>query len=255
MGQASIDKFLCPGETLDELRPAGLQIIQAKRGYRFSLDPVLLSAFSRVASEETVADLGTGAGVIPLLLAVRTDAKKIVGVEIQPELADRARRSVLLNGLQHKIDILEGDLRELQGRLAAQTFDVVVANPPFRRPGTGRQAPDSERAAARHELAGSLVDFVRTAAYLLRDGGRFSVVFLVERLMELLAGMQGLRLEPKRLRYVHPRVGERANLVLVEGRKGGRAGLLVEPPLYVYDGQAFSAEIEAIYDQSRDRRG
>lgn len=251
MGHASFENFLRPGETLDDLRPADLKIIQAKRGYRFSLDPVLLSAFSRIAGGETVADLGTGAGVIPLLLAVCTDAKKIVGVEIQRELADRARRSVLLNNLQHKIDILEGDLRGLKGRLAPQTFDVVVANPPFRRLGTGRQAPDSERAAARHELAGNLVDFVRTAAYLLGDGGRFSVVFLAERLMELLAVMQGMRLEPKRLRCVHPRAGESANLVLVEGRKGGRAGLLVDPPLYVYDGQAYTAEIESIYDRSR----
>jgi tRNA1Val (adenine37-N6)-methyltransferase len=242
-----MDKFLLPGETLDDLRPAGLKIIQAKRGYRFSLDPVLLCAFSRVSSGETVADLGTGSGVVPLLLAARTAAKLIVGVEIQPGLADRARRSVLLNDLQDKIDILEGDLRELGGCLGSQAFDVVVANPPFRRPGTGRQAPETERAAARHELAGGLTDFLRAAAILLRDGGRFYVVFLMERLAELLSGMQQLRLEPKRLRCVHPRSGERANLVLVEGCKGGGAGLLVEPPLYVYEGTAYSAEILAMY--------
>lgn len=247
MGPESMDKFLLPGETLDDLRPAGLKIIQAKRGYRFSLDPVLLYAFSRVSSGETVADLGTGSGVVPLLLAARTAAKKIVGVEIQPGLADRARRSILLNELQNKIDILEGDLRELGDRLGPQAFDVVVANPPFRRPGTGRQAPVTERAAARHELAGGLTDFLRAAAILLRDGGRFYVVFLIERLAELLSGMQQLRLEPKRLRCVHPRSGERANLVLVEGCKGGRAGLLVEPPLYVYEGTAYSAEILAMY--------
>jgi tRNA1Val (adenine37-N6)-methyltransferase len=220
MGQATIDQFLRSGETLDDLYPAGLKIIQAKRGYRFSLDPVLLWAFSRVASGETVADLGTGSGVVPLLLAACTGAQKIVGVEIQPELADRARRSVQLNSLQDKIDILEGDLRELGGRLAPQAFDVVVTNPPFRRPGTGRQAPVTERAAARHELFGGLADFLRTAAFLLRDGGRFYIVYLAERLAELLAGMQALRLEPKRLRCVHPRSGEGANLVLVEGRKG-----------------------------------
>jgi tRNA1Val (adenine37-N6)-methyltransferase len=247
MGPESMDQSLLPGETLDDLRPAGLKIIQAKRGYRFSLDPVLLCAFSRIAAGETVADLGTGSGVVPLLLATRTAAKKIVGVEIQPGLADRARRSVLLNGLQDKIDILEGDLRELAGRLEPQAFDVVVANPPFRCPGTGRQAPATERAAARHELAGGLTDFLRAAAILLCGGGRFSVVYLMERLPELLSGMQQLRLEPKRLRCVHPRSGERANLVLVEGCKGGRAGLLVEPPLYVYDGAAYSAEILAMY--------
>lgn len=243
----STDNPCRPGETLDELRPAGLKIIQAKSGYRFSLDPVLLCAFARVAKGERVADLGTGSGVLPLLLATRTGAGKIVGVEIQSTLADRARRSVLINGLQDKIDILEGDLRNLRGRLEPQAFDVVVANPPFRRPGTGRQAPVTERAVARHELAGGLADFLRAAAFLLKDGGRFYIVFLAERLVELLAGMRELRLEPKRLRCVHPRRGEGAGLVLVEGRKAGRAGLLVEPPLHVYDGEAYSAEILAIY--------
>lgn len=253
MGLTSVDQFLRPGESLDELRPAGLHIIQAKRGYRFSLDPVLLSDFVQVADCDRLADLGTGAGVLPLLLAARTALKHIVGVEIQPELADRARRSVLLNGLQERIDILQGDLRGLHKRLPPQTFDVVVSNPPFRRPGTGRQAPDAERAAARHELAGGLSDFLRAAAYLLRDGGRFHVIYLAERLTELLTAMQNLRLEPKRLRCVHPRLSEAANLVLVEGRKGGRSGLLVEPPLCVYDGNTYSAEILAIYDRGRDR--
>jgi len=251
MELASADHLLRPGETLDELRPAGLHIIQAKRGYRFSLDPVLLSDFTPVAAGDTLVDLGTGSGVVPLLLAARTGAGHIVGVEIQAELADRARRSVLLNGLQGRIEILRGDLRELHDQLPPQSFAVVVANPPFRRPGTGRQAPDAERAAARHELAGGLSDFLRAAAYLLPDGGRFCIIYLANRLAELLTTMQGLRLEPKRLRCVHPRVGERANLVLVEGRKGGRSGLLVEAPLHVYDGKQYSEEILAIYAKER----
>lgn len=253
MALASEDQFLLSGETLDELRPAGLRIIQAKRGYRFSLDPVLLSDFTEVVAGDTLVDLGTGSGVVPLLLAARTGVRKIVGVEIQAKFADRARRSVLLNGLQDRIDVLHEDLRNLHGRLPPQSFSVVVANPPFRRPGTGRQAPDAERAAARHELAGGLPDFARTAAYLLADGGRFYVIYLAERLAELLTTMRELRLEPKRLRCVHPRAGERANLVLVEGRKGGRSGLQVEPPLYVYDGLAYSVEILSIYNQGRER--
>ena len=247
VSQDSTSRLLLAIETVDDLRPAGLKIIQAKHGYRFSLDPVLLCAFTRVAKGEMVADLGTGSGVVPLLLAARTDAKKIVGVEIQPELADRARRSVLLNCLQDRIDILEGDLRELQGSLEPQAFDVVVANPPFRPQGTGRQAPINERAAARHELAGGLADFLRAATYLLKGGGRFYIVFLAERLAELLAGMRERLLEPKRLRCVHSRAGEKGTLVLVEGRKGGRAGLAMEPPLFVYEGEAYSAEILSIY--------
>ncbi|HEY7746126.1 MAG TPA: tRNA1(Val) (adenine(37)-N6)-methyltransferase [Desulfuromonadales bacterium] len=241
-------KFLLPNETLDDLRPAGLKVIQAKRGYRFSLDPVLLCAFALVGRGEMVADLGTGSGVVPLLLAARTGAKKIVGVEIQPELADRARRSVLLNCLHERIDILEGDLRDLQEILEPQVFDIVVANPPYRPPGAGRQAPVNERAVARHELAGGMADFLRAASYLLKNGGRFYIVFLAERLAELLAGMRELRLEPKRLRCVHSRAGERGSLVLVEGRKGGRSGLAIEPPLYVYAGEGYSAETLAIYE-------
>jgi len=251
MRQVSICKFLRAGETLDDLRPAGLKIIQAKRGYRFSLDPVLLCAFVQVARDEMVVDLGTGSGVVPLVLATRTGAKKIVGVEIQPELADRARRGVLLNCLQDRIDILEGDLRAFQGLLEPEAFDVVVANPPFRRPGTGRQAPVNERAAARHELAGGLADFLRAATYLLKNGGRFYIVFLAERLADLLAEMRALRLEPKRLRCVHSRQGERGILVLVEGRKGGRSGLAMEPPLYVYAGEGYSAETLAIYEEGK----
>lgn len=249
---ASADHLLHPGETLDELRPAGLHIIQAKRGYRFSLDPVLLSDFTTVAAGDTLVDLGTGSGVVPLLLAARTGVRHVVGVEIQAELADRARRSVLLNGMQERIEILQEDLRNLHDRLPPQSFAVVVANPPFRRPGAGRQAPDAERAAARHELAGGLSDFLRAAAYLLPDGGRFCIIYLAERLVELLTTMRGLRLEPKRLRCVHPREGADANLVLVEGRKGGRPGLLVDPPLHVYDGKEYSAEILAIYGQERE---
>jgi len=246
-GSIPASSLLLPHETLDSLRPGNFQIIQAKRGYRFSLDPVLLCAFARVFTGERVADLGTGSGVVPLLLAGRTGAEKIVGVELQPALADRARRSVLLNRLEGKIDILEEDLRLLKKSLAPQSFDVVVANPPFRPPGAGRRAPVDERAAARHELAGSLFDFLRAAAYLLNNGGRFYIVFLAERLAELLAGMREQRLEPKRLRCVHSRGGEKGNLVLVEGRLGGRAGLAVEPPLFVYEGDVYSDEILAIY--------
>jgi len=239
--------LLSDDETLDDLRPAGLRIIQKINGYRFSLDPILLCDFARVEADDAVTDLGTGSGVIPLLLSVGTSAKRIVGVEIQPELADRARRSVLLNGLGERVEILEGDLRVLSKGLDRQSFDVVLSNPPYRRIGTGRRAPSAEKAAARHELSGGLEDFLRAAAFLLRHGGRFYIVYLVERLAELLAMMRGQRLEPKRLRCVHSREGEGARMVLVEGRKGGGEGLSVEPPLFIYDGERYTEEVLAIY--------
>lgn len=241
--------ILHPDETLDKLRPAGLRIIQPKAGYRFSLDPVLLCAFARVGDGEEVADLGTGSGVIPLLLAAQTGAARIVGVELQPATADRARRSVALNGLEARIKIVEADVRALRGVLSPQSFAAVLANPPYRPPGSGRQAPAGERAAARHELAGGLADFLRAAAYLLGDGGRLYIVYLAERLAELLAHMREARLEPKRLRCVHARTGEPARMVLVEGRKGGKGGVVVEPPLYVYAGEGYSAEVLEIYGE------
>jgi tRNA1Val (adenine37-N6)-methyltransferase len=239
--------LLGEGETLDELRPGGVRIIQPARGYRFSLDPLLLAGFARVRPGEAVADLGTGSGVIPLLLAARSGGARIVGVELQPALADRARRSVALNGLEGRIKIVEADLRDLRGRLEPQSFAAVLANPPYRRVGSGRKAPVAERAAARHELAGGLEDFLRAAAYLLGTGGRFYVVYLAERLAELLTAMRASRLEPKRLRCVHSRGGEPARLVLIEGRKDGRGGLTVESPLFMYEGEGYSAEVLGLY--------
>lgn len=243
------DALVYPGETLDDLRAGGLRIIQLRDGYRFSLDPVLLCAFTSIDSALSVVDLGTGAGVIPLLLARRSLTAHIVGVEIQPELVDRAQRSVLLNGLQERISIVERDLREIRAGLDPQSCDLVLSNPPYRRTGTGRMAPLAERAAARHELAGGLEDFLAAAAYLLKQGGRFSIIYLAERLAELLEGMRRHRLEPKRLRTVHARNGEAARMVLIEGRRNGRPGLIVESPLYIYAGEDYTAEVLAIYGE------
>jgi tRNA1Val (adenine37-N6)-methyltransferase len=241
-------------ETLDDLRPAGLKIIQKIDGYRFSLDPILLCGFARVEENDSVADLGTGSGVIPLLLAVRTSAKRVVGVEIQPELADRARRSVLLNGLEGKVEILTEDLRILPKSLSPRSFDAVLSNPPYRRSGTGRKAPTAERAAARHEMAGGIEDFLRAAAFLLRHGGRFYIVYLAERLTELLATMRRERLEPKRLRCVHSRSGEGGRMVLVEGRKDGGEGLSIEPPLFIYDGKEYTEEVLGMYGEVKSEK-
>ncbi|WP_429885407.1 tRNA1(Val) (adenine(37)-N6)-methyltransferase [Geoalkalibacter halelectricus] len=237
-----------PQETLDDLRVGELKILQRKDGYRFSIDPILLCAFARVERGEGVVDLGTGSGVIPLVLARRTAAAHIVGVEVQEQLAERARRSVALNGLQERIRILHADVRTLDQVLEPRSFSVVLSNPPFRAAGSGRLAPQNERAAARHELTGGLEDFLRAAAELLKPGGRFYVVYLAERLVDLLDGMRRAGLEPKRLRCVHGRLGEPARLVLVEARRGGRPGLTLEAPLVVFCGEEYSAEVRAFYD-------
>lgn len=219
---------------------------QDEAGYRYSIDPFLLVQFFQGVSGAEVVDLGTGVGVIPLLLAQRL-AGNFTGVELQPRPAALARQNVELNGLQERIRILEADLRDHRQLFAPQSVDLVVSNPPFRRLGTGRTAPDPQRASARHELAGGLEEFADAAAYLLKQGGRFGVIYLAERLTHLLTVLAARKLEPKRMRLVHSRAGDPARLVLLEARRNGRPGLQVEAPLYVYDGDGYSAELLACY--------
>ena len=241
-------------DTVDSLRIGNLQIVQAVKGYRFSLDPILLSRFAANRAAEQVVDLGTGSGVIPLLLAHLTPASKLVGLELQPAQVARAQKSVALNALQGRVEIVQGDVRQVRQLLPAGQADLVVANPPYRQPGSGRIAPDDERAAARHELAGGLTDFIAAASWLLANRGRFAIIYLAERLPELLGRMVEQRIEPKRLRMIHPRYQEPARMVLVEGRKHGRAGLTVEAPLYIYKaaatGREYSDEVLAMYGES-----
>jgi tRNA1Val (adenine37-N6)-methyltransferase len=239
---------LRPGERLDDLGRGGLRIIQHPGRFPFALDPVLLAQFVTVRGRDRVLDLGTGCGIIPLLLAARHPEAQIAGVEIQPETADMAQRSVLLNGLHERVRIDLGDYRNVTTLYGHGAFDVVAMNPPYREPGRGRVSPVDSRATARHELEGALQDAVRAAAAAVRFGGRVAAVFLAERLADLIVDLRQHRLEPKRLRLVQPRAGRPANLLLMEAVKGGGVGLRVEPPLIVYaDGQTFTAEMQAIY--------
>ncbi len=238
--------LLQTGETLDTLRGGALQIIQHEKGYRFSIDPVLLANFVTIGSGVRVLDLGCGSGIISLLLARWSSAAKVVGVEIQPAQVARAQRNVLLNGLQAKVEIRHADLRQLSEKDMG-LFDVVVANPPFRAPQTGRCSLGDERAQSRHELVGGLEDFLSTASMLLAHGGTLSMIHLAERVVDILTGMRAVNVEPKRLRMVHSRQDCQARLVLIEGRKFGRCGLQVEPPLFVYNGEEYTGEVAAMY--------
>ena len=247
--------FLChmdeKSETVDSLRVGNLKIVQALKGYRYSLDPILLSYFVAGDTADKVVDLGTGSGVIPLVLANLTRASKLIGIELQPAQVVRAKKSVVLNGLAGRVEIMQGDVRLVHHLLPAAQADLVVANPPYRVPGRGRVAPNDERAAARHELAGGLSDFIAAASWLLADRGRFAIIYLTERLPELLALLVEQRIEPKRLRMIHSRPQAEAKMVLVEGRKDGRSGMVVEKPLYVYresgGGRIYSDEVNQMY--------
>ncbi|HWI64316.1 MAG TPA: tRNA1(Val) (adenine(37)-N6)-methyltransferase [Symbiobacteriaceae bacterium] len=237
------------GERLDDLGRGGLRIIQHPERFPFAMDPVLLAHFVTVRPRNRVLDLGTGGGIIPLLLSALHPTATIAGLEIQPDTADMAARSVQLNGLGERIRIDCGDYRQVAEIYGHGKFDVVTLNPPYREPGTGAISPGAARAGARHELAGDLGAALHAAATAVKYGGRVGVVFLAERLADLLVNLRAEKLEPKRLRLVHPREGRPANLLLLEAVKGGGPGLKVEPPLTVYaEGQTYTAEVQAIYN-------
>lgn len=240
---------LRPGERLDDLGRGGLRIIQHPGRFPFAIDAVLLAWYATVRGKARVLDLGTGCGVVPLLLAGRHLTAQITGLEIQAETAEMAARSVALNGLTERVRIDCGDYRQV-GRLYGQgLFDLVTMNPPYREPQRGLISPQQSRATARHELTGSLAEAVKAAAVAVKFGGRVAVVFLAERLADLITALREHRLEPKRLRLVQSRAGRPANLLLLEAIKGGGSGMIVEPPLVIYEeGQRFTAEVQAIYD-------
>lgn len=233
-------------ESLDTLKGGALKLIQHRRGYRFSVDPVLLADFVTVSEGDRVVDLGCGGGIIAMLMARWTSAAEIVGIEIQPAQVERAQRNVVLNNLSDRVSICHSDLRKLTEN-SYGLFDRVVSNPPFRAPESGQCSFGDERAHSRHELAGGLNDFLATGSALLRQGGTLSMIHLSERLVDIVTGMRQADIEPKRIRLIHSRSDSEARLVLVEGRKRGRPGLEIEPPLFVYDDMEYTAEVSAMY--------
>jgi len=235
-------------ETIEFLPGRGLRFIQKKRGYRYCLDAILLASFCRLNEGHRVVDLGTGNAVIPILLAARGIRISIVGVEVQGELLDLARRNVLINGLEGTVTLVHRDVRDLGGSLGSSSFDVAISNPPYRRLKTGRINPDPQKALARHEILGSLEDMARAASSLLRTRARFYVVYPASRLADMLSIMRRSDLEPKRIRLVHPSASEEAKLVLAEAVKGGRGELRVLAPLIVHDLEGSStSQIDEIY--------
>ena len=234
-------------ETIDELRACGLRIIQPREGYRFSLDPLILCDFAGVRDGEKVIDLGTGSGVIPLLLASRCSTASVVGVELQDEMAELAERNVQLNGLSNRIEIVGSDIHALKKRFSVSSFDLVIANPPYRKQGTGRISPKAGRDLARHETTATLADFLCMAKYLVRPAGRACFIYHPVRLQEFCAAAAELKLALLRLRMVHGDAGAPARMVLLELAKGRRGNLEVLPPLFVYgsDGE-YSAGMKRI---------
>ena len=234
-------------ETLDTLFHGRLKIRQSRPGYRFSLDPLLLAGFVTVRPGVVAADLGCGNGVIALILAYLYPQLTVTTVELQEGMAQRARANVGLNGYENRIKVLCGDVRQIARLAGPESHGVVVCNPPYRKPTSGRNSPDPEKRIARHEIKGNLRDFVRAGAYLLPMNGRMAVIYPALRTVDLLATMREANIEPKRLRMVHSFTGTEASLVLVEGVKGGRNGVEVIAPLVIYEqGKQYGAEVASL---------
>lgn len=237
-----------PGERIDDLQRGGLSIIQSDDHFPFSLDAVLLSHFASLKPRDRVVDLGTGSAVIPLLLTARSPRITVTGLELRPEVVDMANRSVQLNNLQDRITIVHEDIRQVRSTHPAGSADLVTANPPYLPVGSGEVSPADGRRIARHELYCTLQDVYGAAGWLLRTGGKFAMVHRPERLAEIISVSRAMRLEPKRLRFVHPLRGREANMVLLESVKNGKPGLRVEPVIYVHDSNGgYTEEILALY--------
>lgn len=235
-------------ERIDDLQRNNYRIIQDSKRFCFGMDAVLLSGFVKVKDGERVLDLGTGTGIIPILLEAKTNAVHLTGLEIQEDSADMARRSVALNHLEEKIEIITGDIKEAVSLFGAASFDVVTCNPPYMTENHGLINPEAPKAIARHELLCTLEDVISQAAALLRPGGNFFMVHRPFRLVDIMVLMRRYRLEPKRMRMVYPFVDKEPNMVLIEANRGGRPRMTVEKPLVVYqEPDRYTDEIYDVY--------
>lgn len=239
---------LKPQERLDELHRNGYVIIQNPQKFCFGMDAVLLSGFAKVKEGERLLDLGTGTGILPILLEAKTEGAHFTGLEIQPESADMAQRSVKLNHLEEKIDIVTGDIKDASKLFGASSFDVITTNPPYMIGEHGLSSSNEAKAIARHEILCTLDDVLRESSRLLRPKGRFYMVHRPFRLAEIMNKMIRYGLEPKRMQLVYPFVDKEPNMALLEGLRGGNSRLQVEKPLIVYQKQGvYTDEIYDIY--------
>lgn len=235
-------------ERIDDLQRNGYRIIQNTKGFCFGMDAVLLSGFAFVKLGERAIDLGTGTGIIPILLEAKCQGEHYTGLEIQEEMADMARRSVALNQLEKKVSVVTGDIREASRLFGAASFDVVTSNPPYMNDAHGLKNPELPKAIARHEVLCTLEDVAGQAARLLKPGGRFYLVHRPHRLIEIITALTRAGLEPKRMKLVHPFVDKEANMVLIEAVRGGKSMIKVEAPIIVYkEPGVYTDEIYTIY--------
>lgn len=245
--------MLKSSERIDDLGCKGLKIIQNREWFCFGMDAVLLANYCDIKKDSTVVDLGTGTGIIPILLSGKTQAKKIYGIEIQDDVAEMANRSVILNNLQDRIEIKNIDLKQATKALGKNIFDVVTSNPPYMSDDSGLKNKLDNKTISRHETKCSLRDVIETARDLLAHNGRFFMVHRPNRIVDILTLLREYNLEPKTIKFVHPKADKSPNLVLIKSVKASKPDLKFEDPLYVYrkDGE-YTDELLEIYGMTRE---
>lgn len=247
--------FIKPGERLDDLQVKNLKIIQNPQGFCFGIDAVLLANFVQLRKGDRVLDLGTGTGIIPLLIAGKTDTSHITAVEIQEEVAEMAGRSVRLNNLEDRISIVNRDLKEIEEILPINQFDIVTSNPPYMHP-HGLKNTNDKKAISRHEVKCTLEDVIRTASRFVKHMGKFFMVHRPERLVDILTLCRQYKLEPKRMQFIHPSYKKKPNLLLIECRKAAMPELRLMDPFYVYDENGkYTAHTYEIYGKESIEMG
>jgi tRNA1Val (adenine37-N6)-methyltransferase len=242
-----MEELLRPGESLNDLQN-GYMLIQKDDGFKFGVDAVLLADFADVKNKDKVVEMGTGTGIIPILLCAKKQAENVTALEIQEDMAEMAQRSMKYNKLEERVKVLHMDMKEAPEKLGKALYDCAVTNPPYVRKEGGIPNPQETKAIARFELACTLREVVATAKALLRPAGKLFMVHRADRLVDILYEMRVQGLEPKRLRFVHSSVGKRPHLILIEGARGGRPELRLMDPLYIYDEKGqYTKEIDDIY--------
>lgn len=236
-----------PGERIDDLQIKDLKLIQNPKGFCFGIDAVLLANFTQLKKGDKVVDLGTGTGIIPILIAGKSETSHITGVEIQKEVAEMAGRSVKLNKLEDRIKIINADLREIDELLPSNSYNIVTSNPPYMH-AHGLKNTNYEKAISRHEVTCTLEDILSIAARLLIQNGKLFMVHRPERLVDILTLARKYKLEPKRMQFIHPKIHKKPNLLLIECRKSAMPELRIMDPFYVYDENGrYTAHIHEIY--------
>lgn len=245
-------------ERIDDLEIKGMKIIQNKNGFCFGIDSVLLSDFAKeIKNGAKCVDLGTGTGILGILLCAKTNLSQIIGIEIQEEVAEMANRSIILNNLENKFKIININLKEIKNNkinyLEKNSFDYIITNPPYKKLNTGKINENEKKLISRHEITANLDDFIEVANYLLKDKGTIFMVHRPERLADILEKMRKEKIEPKEIKFVYPKVNEEPNLILIKGVKNAKTFLKINKPLYIYneDG-SYTDEILKIYNKKRE---